>query len=160
MSDYQAQIRWNRHPDERFVDFRYSRAHEWTFDGGVTIPASSAAASVPLPYSKLDNVDPEEAFVATIASCHMLTFLSLAAKASFVVDSYDYLAVGTMSRNASGKLAVTTVRLTPEVVFSGAVVPSDAAVDELHRAAHAECYIANSVLTDIFVTGTWQYAAV
>ena len=90
----------------------------------------------------------------------MLTFLSLAAKANFVVDSYDDLAVGTMSRNAGGKLAVTTVRLTPEVVFSGAVVPSDAAVDELHRAAHAECYIANSVLTDIFVTGTWQYAGV
>ncbi len=160
MSDYQAQIRWNRQPGERFVDSHYSRVHAWTFDGGVTIPASSAAASVPLPYSKLENVDPEEAFVATISSCHMLTFLALAAKDNFVVDSYDDLAVGTMSRNGNGKLAVTTVRLTPEVVFSGAVVPSDAAVDRLHRSAHEECYIANSVLTQIFVTGTWQYDGV
>jgi organic hydroperoxide reductase OsmC/OhrA len=159
MSEYQARIQWARHPDERFVDSRYSRAHTWTFDGGVVVPASSAVSSVPLPYSKPENVDPEEAFVASISCCHLLTFLFLAGKDGFVVDSYDDLAIGKMARNDKGRLAVTLVTLAPTIVFSGAKHPKDADLDRLHHAAHEECYIANSVLTEIVVTGSWSLAA-
>jgi organic hydroperoxide reductase OsmC/OhrA len=157
MSEYQARIRWNRQAEERFVDSRYSRAHTWEFDGGATVPASSAPSSVPLPYSKADHVDPEEALVAAISSCHMLTFLYLAAKEKFVVDSYDDLALGTMTRNARGRLAVTSARLAPRIVFSGARVPTETDVERLHHAAHEECFIANSVLTEISVAGDWTY---
>jgi organic hydroperoxide reductase OsmC/OhrA len=159
MSEYQAHIRWIRQPEERFLDSRYSRAHSWEFDGGITVPASSAVSSVPLPYSKAENVDPEEAFVAAISSCHMLTFLYVAAKANFVVDAYDDLALGTMTRNSKGRLAVTSVRLRPDITFSGSNVPSDADVAVLHRAAHEECYIANSVLTEISISGSWKRCA-
>lgn len=157
MSEYQARIRWNRQPDERFTDSRYSRAHSWEFDGGVTVPASSAVSSVPLPYSKAENVDPEEALVAAISSCHMLSFLYLAAKEKFVVDSYDDLALGTMTRNAKGRMAVTSVKLAPRIVFSGGRAPTGADIDRLHHAAHEECFIANSVLTEISVGGDWSY---
>jgi organic hydroperoxide reductase OsmC/OhrA len=157
MSEHQAHIRWNRQPGERFVDSRYSRAHSWEFDGGVTVPASSAVSSVPLPYSKAENVDPEEALVAAISSCHMLTFLYLAAKEQLLVDSYDDQARGSMTRNAKGRLAVTSVRLDPKIVFSGAKVPNGADVERLHHAAHEECFIANSVLTDISVAGDWTH---
>ncbi len=157
MSEYQARIRWHRQPSERFVDSRYSRAHSWEFDGGVVVPASSAVSSVPLPYSKAENVDPEEAFVAAISSCHMLTFLYLAAKEKFVVDSYDDLAMGTMTRNEKGRLAITSVRLAPKMAFSGPAAPSEADVRRLHEAAHEECYVANSVLTAISVECVWTY---
>ena len=157
MSEYQARIRWQRQPGERFVDSRYSRAHSWEFDGGVTVPASSAVSSVPLPYSKAENVDPEEAFVAALSSCHMLTFLYLAAKEKFIVDSYDDLALGTMTRNEKGRLAVTSVRLAPKIAFSGPSAPTEEDVRRLHHAAHEECFIANSVLTAISVEGTWTH---
>jgi organic hydroperoxide reductase OsmC/OhrA len=159
MAEYRARILWTRQSSERFVDSRYSRAHSWEFDGGVTAPASSAVSSVPLPYSKPENVNPEEAFVAAISSCHMLTFLYLAAKESFVVDSYDDLAVGTMTRNSKGRLSVSSVRLTPKIMFSGTLSPADAVMDRLHHAAHEECYIANSVLTAITVVGVWKYGS-
>jgi len=158
MSEYQAQISWTRQPSERFIDLRYSRAHQWKFDGGVTVPASSAVSSVPLPYSKPENVDPEEAFVAAISCCHMLTFLYLAAKRNFVVDSYNDLAVGRMTRNDSGRLAMTSVQLAPEIVFSGAASPTDTDLDQLHHEAHEQCYIANSVLTAITVVGSWRHS--
>jgi organic hydroperoxide reductase OsmC/OhrA len=158
MSEYQARIRWNRQPNERFVDSRYSRAHSWEFDGGLTVPASSAVSSVPLPYSKAENVDPEEALVAAISSCHMLTFLYLAGKEQFVVDSYDDLARGSMTRNAQGRMAVTSVQLAPKIAFSGAKAPTGVDVDRLHHAAHEECFIANSVLTEISVAGDWVYS--
>jgi organic hydroperoxide reductase OsmC/OhrA len=159
MSEYQAHIRWSRQPEERFVDSRYSRAHSWEFDGGVAVPASSAVSSVPLPYSKAENVDPEEAFVAAISSCHMLSFLYVAAKANFVVDAYDDLALGTMTRNSEGRLAVTSVRLRPDITFSGSNIPSDADVAQLHHAAHEQCYIANSVLTKISTSGSWKHSS-
>lgn len=158
MSEHQARIRWTRRPEERFIDSRYSRGHVWEFDGGVSVPASSAVSSVPLPYSKAENVDPEEAFIAAISSCHMLTFLYLAAKAGLVVDSYDDRAVGTMGRNAKGRMAVLTARLSPEIVFSGARSPTDADVQRLHHAAHEECFIASSVATEIAVAGKWKLA--
>jgi organic hydroperoxide reductase OsmC/OhrA len=157
MSQHQARIRWSRQPLEQFIDLRYSRAHQWEFDGGATVPASSAVSAVPLPYSKAENVDPEEALVAAIASCHMLTFLYLAAKEKLVVDTYDDVAVGTMARNEQKRWAVTSVHLAPRIKFSGERAPTQADVDRLHHAAHEECFIANSVLTQILVAGSWEH---
>src|SRR5579872_3126427 len=108
MSTYQAQISWERGSDERFVDSRYSRAHTWKFDGGLVVPASSAVSSVPLPYSKAEHVDPEEALVAAASSCHMLTFLYLAGKARFVVDSYEDTAIGNLTKDSRGRRAITS----------------------------------------------------
>jgi organic hydroperoxide reductase OsmC/OhrA len=159
MAEYQAQILWQRRRDEPFVDSRYSRAHQWKFDGGVVVPASSAVHSVPLPYSKPENVDPEEAFVAAISSCHMLTFLHLAAKSRFVVDSYEDHAVGTMTADSRGRQSITAVVLAPQVRFSGTHEPNGEIVGRLHHEAHEECYIANSVRAEISVAGDWRYAA-
>lgn len=159
MSEYQAQITWQRQSNEPFLDARYSRAHQWKFDGGVVVPASSAVHSVPLPYSRAENVDPEEALVAAISSCHMLTFLHLAAKSRLVVDSYEDLAVGTMSKDPRGRQSITSVVLAPKVSFSGANAPSDEAVERLHHKAHDECYVANSVRCEIRVSGQWRYEA-
>jgi organic hydroperoxide reductase OsmC/OhrA len=159
MSQHQAHIVWKRQPSEKFVDLRFSRAHTWRFDGGVTVPGSSAPTAVPLPYSKPENVDPEEAFVASLSSCHMLTFIWLAAKAKFIVDSYDDVAVGSMSSNAKGRMAVTSVRLEPKIVFSGEKLPSDTDVAKLHHGAHEQCFIANSVLTEIAIGGSWSARA-
>jgi len=159
MSQHQARIRWARGNAEKFFDSRYSRAHRWKFDGGVTVPASSAVSSVPLPYSKAENVDPEEAFVAAISSCHMLSFLYLVAKEGLVIDTYDDLAIGTLARNEEGRLAVTTVRLAPRIDFSGSRSPTQADIDRLHHRAHAECYIANSVRTAISIECEWKYSA-
>lgn len=156
MSEHQAHIQWNRQSNERFTDQRYSRAHTWKFDGGITVAASSAVSAVPLPYSKPENVDPEEAFVASLSSCHMLTFIWLAAKDKFVVDSYDDLAIGSLSRNERGRMAITSVRLRPKIVFSGEKLPVDADLERLHHAAHEQCFIANSVLTQITVDGSWS----
>lgn len=149
--EYKATVSWKRGSSEPFSDNKYSRAHAWAFDGGVTVPASSSPLSVRLPFSKADAVDPEEALVASLSSCHMLTFLYLAAKGGYVIDSYDDDAVGTMTKNERGKLFVSRVALRPRIAFSGAKQPSAAQLDELHHHAHEECYIANSVLTEVVV---------
>lgn len=141
-----------------FTDSRYSRAHSWEFDGGTIVPGSSSVHSVPLPYSKPENVDPEEAFVAAISSCHMLVFLYLAAKEKFVVDAYSDLAVGRMAKNNKGRLAMTQVRLDPHIQFSGSKIPTDADLARLHHAAHEECYIANSILSEVAVNGSWSHS--
>lgn len=148
MSDYTAEVRWHR-DGHVFTDNRYSRGHEWVFDGGIRVPASSSPSVVPLPMSKADAVDPEEAFVASLASCHLLWFLSLAAKARLVVDQYTDAAVGTMGRNAEGKIAMLRVVLRPSVVFSGTNPPANDQVVALHHAAHDLCFIANSVKTEV-----------
>jgi organic hydroperoxide reductase OsmC/OhrA len=148
VSTYTATIRWDR-GEARFVDNRYSRAHAWIFDGGITVPASSSPHVVPLPHSDANAVDPEEAFVASIASCHMLTFLAIAAKRGLRVDHYADAAVGTMERNAEGRLAITRVVLRPVVVFSGERSPTDDDLAAMHHQAHEECYIANSVRTEV-----------
>jgi organic hydroperoxide reductase OsmC/OhrA len=158
MSDHKAHIHWHRQSDERFVDGRYSRAHTWQFDGGATVQASSAPSSVPLPYSKPENVDPEEAFVAALSSCHMLTFIWLAGKEKFVVDSYEDPAVGHLGKNTQGRMAVTSVRLEPKIVFSGEKTPTDEDIKRLHHNAHEQCFIANSVSTEITVAGSWTKA--
>jgi organic hydroperoxide reductase OsmC/OhrA len=149
--EYTATVAWKRGADEAFTDIKFSRAHTWAFDGGVTVPASSSPLSVRVPLSRADAVDPEEALVAALSSCHMLTFLYLAAKQGFVVDSYDDAAVGVMTRNQRGKLFMSKVALRPRIVFSGARQPSPAELAELHHHAHEECYIANSVLTEVVV---------
>jgi organic hydroperoxide reductase OsmC/OhrA len=148
VAEYQATIDWERNGAE-FVGSRYSRAHRWEFDGGVHVPASASPHVVPAPYSVAAAVDPEEAFVAALSSCHMLWFLSIACKRGFVVDRYRDAASGTMGRDGEGRLAMLDVTLRPSVTFGGTKRPSAAEVDELHHAAHAECFIASSVKTRV-----------
>ena len=148
MSDYAVRIRWER-GDQPFTDNRYSRGHSWLFDGGVEVPASSSPHVVPVPCSRPDAVDPEEAFVASLSSCHMLWFLSIAAKQRFCVDAYVDDAIGVMGRNSRGKLAMTRVTLRPRVTFAGDRLPTKGEIEAMHHKAHAECYIANSVTTDV-----------
>ena len=149
MSEYQAQIVWERSPDEDFLANRYSRRHQMRFDGGAVVAGSSSPHSVPVPMSDASAVDPEEAFVASLSSCHMLWFLAIAAKRRFCVDRYVDAAVGVMEKNAQGKVAVTRVTLRPEVTFSGDKRPTRADIEHLHHTAHDECYIANSVKTEV-----------
>ncbi|MGI9381548.1 MAG: OsmC family protein [Methyloligellaceae bacterium] len=150
MGEYVATIEWRRY-DAVFTDNRYSRAHMWAFDGGLRLPASASPHVVRAPYSDPDAIDPEEAFVAAISSCHMLTFLHIAAQQNYVVDSYLDEAVGVMEKNADGKQAVTRVTLKPRIEFAGERTPDRAQLDTLHHEAHEACFIANSVRTEILV---------
>jgi len=156
--EYRASVTWKRSGDETFTDQRYSRAHEWAFDGGIAVPASSSPLSVRLPYSVAEAVDPEEALVAALASCHMLTFLYVAAKQRFVVDRYADNAVGEMTKNERGKLWVSKVTLSPNITFGGDKRPTPEQLDELHHLAHEECYIANSVKSEVVVQGAMSFA--
>ncbi len=148
MGDYTTVVAWNR-DGATFTDNRYSRGHRWLFDGGVEVPASSSPHVVPPPLSVVAAVDPEEAFVASLSSCHMLWFLSIAAKRGFVVDSYRDEAAGTLAKDPSGKPAMTRVTLRPEVRFAGDGRPTDAEEAAMHREAHEQCFIARSVKTDV-----------
>ena len=148
MHRYEARIAWQR-GDAKFTDNRYSRGHEWSFDGGITVPASSSPKVVPTA-SVAAAVDPEEALVASAASCHMLWFLSLAAKRGFVVERYVDRAFGELAQNAAGKLAFSRITLRPAIVFAGAE-PSGADLAALHHEAHDECYIASSLKCDVVV---------
>jgi len=150
MSEYVATIEWRR-DGAVFTDNKYSRGHRWFFDGGIEVPASSSPHSVRLPFSVENAVDPEEALVAALSSCHMLTFLYLAAKKKFLIESYRDEAVGIMEKNEMGRLAITRVTLRPEIKFGGDVMPTAAELEELHHDAHEGCYIANSVKTDVRV---------
>lgn len=151
MSKYFAKISWLRAENEAYTDNHYSRGHLWEFDGGLSVPASSSPHVVPLPYSVEANVDPEEAFVASLSSCHMLFFLSIAGKRRFVVDSYIDGAVGIMKHNDDGKMAMTKVTLKPVVLFSGEKTPSNEQIKKMHHQAHEQCFIANSVNTEVVV---------
>jgi organic hydroperoxide reductase OsmC/OhrA len=144
-----VEIHWQR-DGAVFTDKRYSRAHTWRFDGGQVVPASASPHIVPLPYSVEANVDPEEAYVAAISSCHMLTFLSLAAPKQIVIESYTDNATGVMEK-VGGKLIVSRVELKPTIVYAGDP-PTAAMQAELHHMAHEQCFIANSVKTEIQVT--------
>lgn len=149
MSNHCAKIAWSRGAEETYLDNKYSRAHHWKFDGGAVIQASSSPDVVPLPFSVEANVDPEEAFVASLSSCHMLFFLSIAAAKGFVVDRYTDNAVGTMGRNSAGNIAMTKVTLRPEVLFSGTKLPTTEQLERMHHASHEQCFIANSVNTEV-----------
>ena len=148
MSSYTAVITWERE-GAVFSDNRYSRAHRWTFDGGITVMASSSPHVVPVPMSRLEAVDPEEAFVASLSSCHMLTFLWIAARRGFVVERYHDEAVGVLSKDAGGQLAMTSVVLHPRVTFAGDHPPGTEAHEAMHHEAHDQCFIARSVKTDV-----------
>jgi len=148
MSHYTAAVSWERN-GAVFADNRYSRAHRWNFDGGIEVPASASPQVVPLPLSVAEAVDPEEAFVAALASCHMLWFLSIAAKRGFVVESYRDEATGVMATNAEGKLAMTQVTLRPRITFAGEKRPSAVQHEAMHHEAHEQCFLASSVKTDV-----------
>ncbi|PXX43253.1 OsmC family protein [Undibacterium pigrum] len=150
MHQYQAKILWER-GEQAFSDNRYSRAHAWEFDGGLVVPASSSPLSVPVPMSEEKNVDPEEALVAALASCHMLFYLSFVAKRGYVVDQYRDLAVGVMDKNAGGKTAITRIHLRPQENYSGDKQPNLQEREELHHMAHEHCYIANSIHAEVII---------
>jgi organic hydroperoxide reductase OsmC/OhrA len=150
---YTAETIWRRGEasEEDFVGRRYSRKHRLRFDGGIEVPGSASPHVVPLPYSDAAAVDPEEAFVSALSSCHMLWFLDLASRAGFCVDRYADSASGVMKKNEAGQLAMTSVVLHPAVEFSGARMPSREEVERLHHEAHEACFIANSVKTAVRV---------
>ena len=144
-----VKVSWKKNSDETFLDNRYSRSHTWTFDGGIELAASSSPHIIPPPMSDEYAVDPEEAFTASLSSCHMLWFLSLAVEKNYLVESYEDNAEGFLGKNGEGKLAMTKVILNPQVIFGGKNAPSPELIDKLHRLAHEKCFIANSVKTTI-----------
>lgn len=148
MTEYTAETLWLRE-EQDFLDNRYSRKHVLRFDGGLEIPGSSSPHVVSLPMSDASAMDPEEAFVASLSSCHMLWFLSIAAKQEFRVDRYFDAAVGVMGKSTEGKMAMTVVTLRPEVHFSGARLPTQEQIIQMHHEAHEQCFIANSVKTEV-----------
>jgi len=149
MSEYTAEILWQRNSEELFIDSKYSRAHQWNFDGGATVAASPSPHIVPLPYCATENVDPEEAFIAALSSCHMLFFLEIAAKRNFTVDKYVDLAIGIMAKDSDGKISMTKVTLRPQVLFSGDKCPTLTQLEKMHHQSHEQCFIANSVKTEV-----------
>lgn len=148
MFEFSAVVSWDR-KGASFSDNAYSRGHLWRFDGGIEVPASSSPHILPAPMSVEEAVDPEEAFVASLSSCHMLFFLSIAAKQGFIVDSYRDAAVGIMEKADDGKIAVTRVTLYPEVRYDGETQPTKEQEHAMHHDAHGECFIARSVTTDV-----------
>lgn len=155
--NYTAESFWSR-GDQNFLDNKYSRRHVLRFDGGLEIPGSSSPHVVPIPYSDASAVDPEEAFISSLSSCHMLWFLSIAAKRKFVVDSYRDIAIGAMGKDESGKMSMLSVTLRPEVCFSGDGQPEREEIERMHHEAHEECYIANSVKTLVLCEPVYRAA--
>ncbi|HUC18106.1 MAG TPA: OsmC family protein [Acetobacteraceae bacterium] len=153
MGNHEATVRWRRRDGEVFTDRRYGRGHEWAFDGGARVRASASPDVVRVPYSDPAGVDPEEALIAALASCHMLFFLDYAAQAGFVITSYEDRAVGTMAKREDGQIWMSQVALRPHVLFAGEKRPTEAEVATLHHKAHEACYIANSVRTEIRIEG-------
>ena len=143
--EYGAEVLWLRAAHEAFTDNRYSRKHRLRFDGGTEVPGSASPSLVPLPMSDAAAVDPEEAFVASLAACHMLWFLSIAAGAGYVVDQYRDAAIGVMTKSGQGRLWISSVTLRPEVRFAGPREPEPDEFVRLHHRAHDACFIANSV---------------
>ncbi|MGE0740618.1 MAG: OsmC family protein [Hyphomonadaceae bacterium] len=150
MASYTATISWKR-GDAAFSDGKYSRAHEVSFDGGVKVAGSSSPHVVRVPLSREDAVDPEEMLVAALSTCHMLTFLDIARRAGFVVDSYDDIAEGVMAKDDRGRLAVTKVTLKPKIAWSGEKQPSAADLHDLHHKSHELCFIANSFRGEVVI---------
>jgi|SRR5689334_19855794 organic hydroperoxide reductase OsmC/OhrA len=146
MSEHKATLKWTRGGAD-FSYQKYPRDHTWSFDGGHTMTGTAAPAYLGNPA----NVDPEEAFVASVASCHMLTFLAIASKQKFVLDSYEDAAVGFMEKNDEGRLAITRVELRPQLAWSGDRKPSAKELEQMHHAAHENCFIANSIKTQVKV---------
>jgi organic hydroperoxide reductase OsmC/OhrA len=148
MTPFTTQTLWQR-GEQNFLDNRYSRKHVLRFDGGAEVAGSSSPHVVRLPYSDATAVDPEEMFVASLSSCHMLWFLSIAVERQFCVDRYFDAASGVMEKNETGKLVVSVVTLRPDVAFSGVRLPTRAEIKAMHHSAHDECFLANSVKTRV-----------
>jgi organic hydroperoxide reductase OsmC/OhrA len=153
MSTYTAKISWKNDSLDTFTKGRYSRGHNWAFDGGIDVPASSSVHAVRLPYSMEEAVDPEEALVAAASSCHMLSFLWVVSQKGFVIESYEDDAIGEMTKNDQGKEWISKITLDPKIVWSGENVPTAEQLAEMHHAAHELCYIANSIKGEIVVKG-------
>ena len=151
MSTYTATIRWTRSGDGDFTKGQYSRAHSWEFDGGAVVPASPSPHIVPAPWNDSAGVDPEEAFVASLSSCHMLFFIDFARRDGWIVDSYVDEAEGVIEKRADGKMAMTRVTLRPRINWGRDKQPSEADIASLHHKAHEACFIANSVNTEVTV---------
>lgn len=151
MSIYTAKISWKSDSPDTFTKNRYTRGHEWAFDGGITVPASSSPHAVRLPFSVEAAVDPEEALVAATSSCHMLSFLWVAAKSGFNIESYEDNAVGEMATTDDGKQWISTITLDPHIVWTGDKVPTAEELAHLHHEAHEVCYIANSIRSEIVI---------
>lgn len=151
MSTYTAKITWKSDSAEAFEKNRYTRGHEWSFDGGTTVPASSSPHAVRVPYSVEAAVDPEEALVAAASSCHMLSFLWVASKAGFNVASYADDAVGEMTTTAEGKQWISIITLDPQIAWAGDKTPTSEQLAALHHEAHEVCYIANSIKSDVII---------
>ena len=150
MSTYTATIRWIRTGDGDFAKGQYSRAHEWSFDGGLTVPAGPSPHIVPDPWGNPAGVDPEEAFVASLSSCHMLFFIDFARRGGFVVDAYEDEAEGVLEKRDDGKMWMSRVTLRPRVTWGGGG-PNETAIADLHHRAHDACFIANSVTTEVVI---------
>jgi organic hydroperoxide reductase OsmC/OhrA len=150
MSEHRAIIRWQQGTAD-YAKGRYSREHTWSFDGGLTVAASASPAVVPVPLSNPANIDPEEAYVASLSSCHMLTYLFVCQKAGFAVASYEDEAVGHMTKNDKGVPWISTVDLNPRVVYAGEKTPGREEEERMHHAAHEGCFISNSVKTEVHV---------
>ncbi len=146
MSEHHAEILWRRTSAD-FTYATYNREHEWRFKGGVVVQASAA----PQFRGSANCPDPEDAFVASLSSCHMLTFLAIASRKRYVIDAYDDDAVGHMTKNEAGRLWVSHVTLRPKIAFSGPNQPSAEEISAMHHTAHENCFIANSVSTQITV---------
>jgi len=150
MSEHSVTVDW-RGGEGDFLDGKYSREHTWSFDGGLTVPASPSPLNVPAPYSNPAHIDPEEAFVAAISSCHMLTYLYLAYRHGFQVESYRDEAVGMMMENERGARWVGGVTLRPRIRYGGGKAPTAEEEERLHHMAHEGCIIANSVRTEVTI---------
>lgn len=148
MSQHTAVVEWSR-GDQPFADNKYSRGHDWRFDGGAVVRGSSAPSGVPEPMSDSSAVDPEEALVAALSSCHMLFFLAYARKDGFIVDSYRDEAQGVLGKDERGKVSITEIVLRPAITWSGDKLPDAAAIADLHHRSHDICYIANSIRADV-----------
>lgn len=147
---HQATIQWNRTgPD--FLERRYSREHTWTFDGGAVVSASPSPCVVPVPWANPQFIDPEEAYVASVSSCHMLWFLHMAVDAGFIADSYRDEAVGIMTKNEEGIPWMSRITLHPRVIWSGERTPTALEEENLHHEAHRRCFIAASIKTEVLV---------
>ena len=150
MSTHHATVRWFASPGEDYAKGQYSRAHSWSFDGGAVVAASAAPHIVPAPWADPDAVDPEEAFVASAASCHMLFFLDYARRSGLIITGYEDDAEGLMERGEDGKTRITRITLRPKIVFAGSE-PDEATLDQLHHKAHEACFIANSITAEVSI---------
>jgi organic hydroperoxide reductase OsmC/OhrA len=150
MSEHRAIVNWSRGQGD-FLGGKYSREHTWSFDGGLTVPASPSPLNVPAPYSNPAHVDPEEAFVAAISSCHMLTYLHLASRHGYQVESYRDEAVGMMMENERGARCMSAVTLRPRIRYGGGKAPTPEEEERLHHLSHEQCIIANSVRTEVTI---------